>query len=272
MESGRLDRGDGVELAWRRQPGRGPVVVFLPGFASDMTGSKAETLAAFCAAHGQAMLRLDYSGHGASGGRFEDGTIGRWTADALAVIDALTEGQVLLVGSSMGGWIALNVALARPARIAALVGIAAAPDFTEALIWPALDPAQRAELTSRGVLPLPSEYGSPTPITRALIEDGRHHLRLSAPIPLHCPVRLLHGQQDRDVPWRTALTLAEWLEAEDVRVVLVKDGDHRLSRPADLALLCRTVGALLGGEDGGEALAIGGVAPAQAQRFLRSPA
>ncbi len=133
--TGRLDRGDGVELAWARHEGASPTVVFLPGFRSDMTGDKATALAAFCAERGQAMLRFDYSGHGASGGRFEDGTIGRWTDDALAVIDRQSEGPLILVGSSMGGWIALLAALARPDRVAALVGIAAAPDFTEALMW-----------------------------------------------------------------------------------------------------------------------------------------
>src|SRR5665213_1712054 len=136
--TGRLDRGDGIELAWSKLDGRGPTIVFLSGYGSDMTGDKATALAAFCADQGQAMLRFDYSGHGASGGRFEDGTIGIWSADTLAAIDRLTEGKLILVGSSMGGWIALLTALARPDRIAALVGIAAAPDFTEALMWPAL--------------------------------------------------------------------------------------------------------------------------------------
>ena len=148
-------------------------MVFLPGFRSDMTGDKATALAAFCAERGQAMLRFDYSGHGASGGRFEDGTIGRWTDDALAVIDRLTEGPLVLVGSSMGGWIALLAALARPDRVAALIGIAAAPDFTETLMWEAMTFEQRATLMRDGVLPRPSQYGEPYPITRALIEDGR---------------------------------------------------------------------------------------------------
>ena len=247
--TGRLDRGDGVELAWSKLDGRAPTLVFLPGFGSDMTGDKAAALAAFCTARGQSMLRFDYSGHGESGGRFEDGTIGVWTADTLAVIDRLTDGPLVLAGSSMGGWIALLAALARRDRIAALVGIAAAPDFTEALLWQALDFEQRAHLMQHGAIHLPSQYGDPTPITRALIEDGRNHLLLSAPIALDCPVRLLHGQADPDVPWQMALRIAEQLDSADVQVTLVKDGDHRLSRPADLALLCRTVGALLR-EDG----------------------
>jgi pimeloyl-ACP methyl ester carboxylesterase len=248
-QSGFLDRGDGVKLAYAHLPGRLPIVVFLPGFSSDMTGAKATALAAFCAARGQALLRLDYSGHGASGGAFTDGTIGRWTEDALCVIDRVTQGPLLLVGSSMGGWIALLVALARPNRIAALAGIAAAPDFTERLMWDAMTVEERHRLMREGVLTVPSPYGDPQRITRALIEEGRSHLLLGAPVPLACPVRLLHGQRDEDVPWELALRLAEQIEGEDVQVTLIKDGDHRLSRPADLALLSRTVATLLG-EDG----------------------
>lgn len=247
--AGRLDRGDGIALAWTRQEGDGPAVVFLPGFASDMRGGKATALAAACAAAGRAMVRFDYSGHGESGGAFADGTIGVWRGDALAVIDRLTAGPLVLVGSSMGGWIALLAALARPGRVAALVGVAAAPDFTESLMWDAMAPPERAALLRDGFLDVPSQYGPPTRVTRALIEEGRRHLLLGAPIPLACPVRLLHGQRDPDVPWETALRLADRLEAGDVRVTLLKDGDHRLSRPADLALLCRTVLAL-GREDG----------------------
>ena len=234
--TGRLDRGDGVELAFARHEGARPTVVFLPGFHSDMTGDKATALAGFCAGREQAMLRFDYSGHGASGGRFEDGTIGRWTDDALAVIDQQSEGPLILVGSSMGGWIALLVALARTDRIAALVGIAAAPDFTEAPMWSAMSFEQRAALMRDGVIHRPSQYGEPTPITRALIA-------------LDCPVRLLHGQDDPDVPWEMALRIAETVTSEDIQVTLVKDGDHRLSRPQDLALLRRTLAALLG-QDG----------------------
>jgi len=247
--TGRVDRGDGVELAWARQDGNSPAVVFLPGFRSDMTGDKATALAAFCAERGHAMLRFDYSGHGASGGRFEDGTVGRWTEDALTVIDRLTEGPLILVGSSMGGWIALLAALARPGRVAALIGIAAAPDFTERLMWQAMTAEQRLKLVRDGVFQRPSEYGEPYPITRALIDDGRTRQLLNAPIGLDCPVRLLHGQADADVPWRTALHIADRLRSRDVEVVLVKDGDHRLSRPQDLGLLRRTLAPLLG-QDG----------------------
>jgi pimeloyl-ACP methyl ester carboxylesterase len=244
--SGRTDRGDGVELAWTRRDGRGPTIVFLPGFNSDMAGIKATSLDAWCAARGRALLRLDYSGHGASGGAFADGTITRWRDDALCVIDRHSEGPLLLVGSSMGGWLGLLVALARPGRIAGLVGIAAAPDFTERLMWQSLAPAEQRALQATGQRLEPSQYGEPYVITYALIEDGRRHLLLDEPIPLACPVRLLHGQRDADVPWEHCLLLARQLAGEDVAVTLLKDGNHRLSRPSDIALLCRTVGALLG--------------------------
>ena len=243
--TGRLERGNGIELAWKRLDGRSPTIVFLPGFRSDMTGDKATALADFCADAGTAMLRLDYSGHGASSGAFTDGTIGIWTQDALAAIDALTTDPLVLVGSSMGGWIALLMALARPDRIAALIGIAAAPDFTQRLMWESMMPAERDTLEREGVLYAPSQYGDPTPITRALIQDGAHHLVLTGYIPIRCPVRLLHGQIDPDVPWELALQIAEQVETQDARVILIKDGDHRLSRPADLALLRQTVAPFL---------------------------
>lgn len=243
--TGRLDRGDGTELAWIRQEGRGPTIVFLHGFRSGMTGDKAAGLAAFAAERGNAMLRFDYSGHGASGGSFLDGTIGAWAADALAAIDQLTAGEIVLVGSSMGGWIALLTALARPERVRALIGIAAAPDFTQRLMWDSMAPMERLTLIRDGVLHMPSQYGDPTLITRRLIEEGRDHLVLTSPIPFTGKVRLLHGQADPDVPWELALRVAERVISDDVEIVLVKDGDHRLSRPRDLALLYRTIGALL---------------------------
>ncbi len=249
-ETGTLDRGDGVPLAWRRIAGSGAGVVFLGGFNSDMTGSKAEFLAGWCEARGTPFLRFDYSGHGTSGGRFVDGTIGRWAEDAAVVFDALAEGPQVLVGSSMGGWIALLLALRRPARVRALVGIAPAPDFTEDLMWAGFPPEVRAAIERDGMWHRPSEYGAPYPITRALIEDGRRHLLLRGPLPLTVPLRILQGQQDPDVPWEHALRLASCVAGGDVRVVLVKDGDHRLSRPQDLALLGETLGPLLR-EDGG---------------------
>ena len=259
--TGRLDRGDGTELAWIAQPGDGPTVVFLPGFRSDMTGDKATALAEFCAARGQALLRFDYSGHGASGGAFTDGTIGLWASDALTAIDRLTAGKLILIGSSMGGWIALLTALRRPERITAVIGIAAAPDFTDKLMWDAMTFEERARLNRDGILRVPSQYGEPTPVTRALIEDGRRHLLLDNPILLDCPIRLLHGQADPDVPWEMALRIAERATSNDVQILLIKDGDHRLSRPEDLALLQRTLAALLP-QDGGEAVSKTGVKPA----------
>jgi pimeloyl-ACP methyl ester carboxylesterase len=243
---GRSDRGDGINLAYAHTPGRAPTLVFLPGFMSDMTGDKATALESWCRAHGQACLRLDYSGHGKSGGRFEHGTIGIWTSDALHLIDRFAGDQYLLVGSSMGGWIALLAALARPARVAGLIGIAAAPDFTEDLMLPAMSATSRATLERDGLIRIPSQYGGEQIITKALIDDGAKHLLLQGSIPLACPVRLLHGQKDPDVPWRTALHLAGKLQTPDVQVILIKDGDHRLSRPQDIALLTRTAAALLG--------------------------
>jgi pimeloyl-ACP methyl ester carboxylesterase len=240
-----IDRGDGVALAYRLTTGRSPTLVFLPGFGSDLTGDKATRLDDLCAKLGHACLRLDYSGHGASGGAFEDGTIGRWTQDALFLIDRLTEGPLILVGSSMGGWIALLAAVARPGRLAGLIGIAAAPDFTELLIRPSLTGAQQHALARDGILRVPSAYGGEQIITRALLEDGRDHLVLGGPVPIACPVRLLHGQSDEEVPWETALRIAERVQSQDVRVTLIKDGTHRLSRPQDLALLTQTAGLLL---------------------------
>jgi pimeloyl-ACP methyl ester carboxylesterase len=236
-------------LAYRACEGKGPGVIFLGGFHSDMTGSKAAYLAEWCAARGRAYLRFDYSGHGASGGRFEDGSIGRWTVDAAAVLGELTEGPQILVGSSMGGWIALLLALRHPERVAGLIGIAAAPDFTEELMWAQFPEAVRDQIQRDGAWMRPSAYGGDYPITRALIEDGRKHLILSGPIALGQPIRLLHGQDDPDVPWQHSLRIAERITSQDVEVTLIKGGDHRLSTPENLALLGRTLGALLG-EDG----------------------
>lgn len=244
--TGRL-RHRGIEIAWSHLPGRAPTIVFLPGFKSDMAGSKAIHLRDWAMANGRAMLRLDYAGHGASGGLFEEGTIGGWAADARAVIAACVEGPVLLVGSSMGGWIALLLARVMPERVAALVGIAAAPDFTQTLLWDGLSEPERATLLADGYVERPSIYGEqPYRFTRALIDDGRAHSLLGAPISVQCPVRLLQGQRDCDVPWQTALRIVERVASMDVELVLIKDGDHRLSRPQDLALLSRTVAAILG--------------------------
>ena len=243
LEPSRLTRDDGSIIAYHRSEGKSPGVVFFPGFMSDMTGSKAVELERYCRARGQAFLRFDYTGHGQSSGAFVDGTIGAWTADALDVIDRLTTGPQVLVGSSMGGWIMLLAALARPERAAGLLGIAAAPDFTEDLIPHELTPAQRSELVTRGRVDVPSEYG-PEP-TQALMEDGRRHLVLRRPIAFDGPVRLIHGMRDPDVPWQTALRICQMMQSKDVEVTLVKDGDHRLSELEDLERLKRTLDELI---------------------------
>lgn len=243
---GTLTRPDGATIAYRglrrKAPSEGPGVMFFSGFRSDMTGAKAEALAVFCRERGIDFTRFDYQGHGVSSGRFEDGTIGRWKDDAVAVLDAVAEGPQVLVGSSMGGWMMLLAALARPERVAGLVGIASAPDFTERLIWEQLVDADRHTLLDTGVWHAPSCYDNdPYPITRTLIEEGRNHLLLSASIPLRCPVRLLHGMRDEDVSWHFSTTLAEKLESADVEVTLVKDAGHRMSEPSQLALLMKAV-------------------------------
>jgi pimeloyl-ACP methyl ester carboxylesterase len=252
-ESGiaQLQTDHGSVLAYRRRSASGdgakyPGIVFLTGFKSDMNGTKASALDDFCHARGLGFLRFDYSGHGASGGDFLEGTISRWFADALAAFDRLTAGPQILVGSSMGGWIMLLLALARPERIKGLVGLAPAPDFTETLIWWNLSDDARTRLLEDGKLEQPSDYSpEPTVITRALIEDGRKHLLLSRTIPVEAPVRLLHGLADRDVPHAVSLRLQTKLKAQDVVVHLIKDGDHRLSRPQDLARLSAAVEELL---------------------------
>ena len=244
--SGILAKADGATIAYRRLAGEPPGIVFLGGFRSDMEGTKATYLDGYCRARGRAYLRFDYFGHGASSGEFERGTIGRWREDALAVIDELTAGPQILVGSSMGGWIMLLAALARPQRVRALLGIAPAPDFTEAL-WQRLTAKQQQALRRDGGLTLPSEYDpAGYRYSHALFEDGRQYLVLTAPIPLACPVRLLHGMRDAAVPWRRSLELAERLDSRDVVVTLVKEGDHRLSAAPDLARLAATLDELAG--------------------------
>jgi len=240
-----LARPDGATIAYRRLAGASPGIIFLGGFRSDMTGTKALFLEDYCRNRGRGFLRFDYFGHGASSGDFSRGTIGRWREDAIAVVDSLTTGPQILVGSSMSGWIMLLAALARPGRVAALVGIAGAPDFTEELLWPRLTAAQRQTIMAEGRVVLPSDFDPAGYLyTRALIEDGQRYLLLGGPIPLDIPVRLLHGMRDESVPWQLSLRLAERLTGRDVAVTLVKDGDHRLSTPSDLALLAQTLDAL----------------------------
>jgi pimeloyl-ACP methyl ester carboxylesterase len=241
-----LERPGLPRLAYCATPGAAPGIVFLGGFGSDMTGTKATALEQAAIQRGQAFLRLDYRGHGQSQGRFVDGTIGDWFGDALAIFDAATAGPQILVGSSMGGWMALLLARARPDRAKAIVGIAAAPDFTTRLMSEELTDEQRETLLRDKVLYRPSDYGDPMPITLRLVEDGNNHLLLDRPVPFAGPVRLLHGQRDPDVPWQIALKVAAAMESNDVRVILVKDGDHRLSRPQDIALITETVEGLIG--------------------------
>ncbi len=243
----RLQRPDGNTVAFSRIEGRGPAVVFLGGFRSDMTGTKAVSLEAWARRTNRAFLRFDYLGHGQSSGRFEDGTIGRWLDDSLAAIDVLTAGNLVLVGSSMGGWLSLLVARARPERLAGLVLIAAAPDFTERMLLKGLSPEDRIALERDGRLERPSQYSpEPSVFTWRLIEEGRHHLLLDEPLNVPCPVRLLHGQSDPDVPWEYSLQIAKHLKAPEVIVTLIKGGDHRLSAPADIARLISTVEELAG--------------------------
>lgn len=245
-QSGFLKRPDGNTIAYDLVPGAGPTVVFLHGLNSDRRGTKAAALAHHCAERRSGFVAFDMFGHGQSSGAFEAGSISRWVDDTLAVIDALAEGPLILVGSSMGGFVMVRAALARPARLAGLIGVAAAPDFTEDLIWAGLSPAQRAALAREGAVEMPSEYAEqPYRISRLLIEDGRRNLVLRAPIPISCPVRLLHGQNDASVPWQVSLTLAEKISGGDVETILIKDGDHRLSRPGDLARLTAVLDDLI---------------------------
>ena len=235
--NGFLGRPNGERLAWRKVAGTGPTVVWLGGFKSDMAGTKAQAIAEWAEARGRAYVRFDYFGHGESSGDFSHGTITRWRADALAVLDELAGGQVVLVGSSMGGWLACLVAAVRAERVKALVLIAPAPDFTEKLMAPQMTAADRAALAETGVWMRPSDYGDPYPISRELLEDGARWSIRPGPVPVACPVRILQGGADPDVPWRHALELANEIRSEDVVFSLIKDGDHRLSRPQDLARL-----------------------------------
>lgn len=240
-----LIRPDGTRLVYNRlapQAGHSaPGLVFLCGFGSDMEGSKALYLEALARERGQGFIRFDYSGHGLSDGDFRDGTISRWAEDSLAVIDALTEGPQILIGSSMGGWLMLLAALARPERIAGLIGIAAAPDFTKRLQWPKLTPEQQARVMEQGFVQVPSNYEDDYIFTRALFEDGADNLLLEADIDLDLPVILLQGQQDVDVPEETAFEIARRLRSGDVTIELVKAADHRFSGPEELKRLARAV-------------------------------
>lgn len=234
---------NGSRIAYHHHAGDGAGVMFLGGFKSDMQGGKATMLEGFCRARNIPFTRMDYGGHGESDGKFEDGTIGEWLSHAAAIFDHTTSGQTVVVGSSMGGWMMLLLALSRPKEVAGLVGIASAPDFTENLIWKEFTEAQQQEMADNGCVMLPNcmPGESDYPITRQLIEEGRSHLLLGSTVNIHCPTHLLHGMQDPDVPWQLSVELAEKMARRDVAITLVKDGDHRMSTPANLALLCQTV-------------------------------
>ena len=241
-----LTTPQGRRIAYHHTAGAAPGVVFLGGFRSDMGGTKAVHLQAWAERTGRAFLRFDYSGHGESAGEFLDGAIGDWAEDAVAAISALTQGPQVLVGSSMGGWMSLLVARALPGRVAGLVGIAAAPDFTEDSMWAGFSAAQRADLAARGRVDLPSDYSDdPYVITRRLIEDGRQHLVLRDPMPLPFPVRLLQGTADTDVPPSVALRLLDHADSPDLRLTLVKGADHRFSTPECLALIEAAIAEVL---------------------------
>jgi pimeloyl-ACP methyl ester carboxylesterase len=248
-----LSVGEGAKsrrLAYRLRPGRGPAIVWLGGFRSDMASTKAAALDQWGADANRAVLRFDYSGHGESGGRFEDATLSQWLEDSLAVIDALVRDPPVLVGSSMGGWIALLAARVlaqrQPARrVAGLVLIAPAVDFTQELMWQAFPPEVQQQIETQGVWLRPNAYGDePYPITRALIEDGRQHLLLDGPIRSFAPVHVLQGMDDPDVPWQHAMRLIAHLPGDETMITLIKDGDHRLSRPQDIDRLLEAVATI----------------------------
>jgi pimeloyl-ACP methyl ester carboxylesterase len=245
-----VGEGDGRRrIAVRARTGGSPGLIWLGGFNSDMKGTKALALDAWAAEHGRGCIRFDYSGHGESGGAFIDGTIGRWLEESVAVFRQFCRGPQVVIGSSMGGWMALLLAreiakrAADHASLAGLVLIAPAPDFTEQLMWNGLSPEIREEIQTKGVWMRPSQYGdgAPYPITRALIEEGRNHLLLGGAIEVGCPVRILQGARDPDVPWQHAFALAHRLPAEDVVLTMIQDGDHRLSRPQDIARIIAAV-------------------------------
>ena len=234
---------DGRRIAYRFSPGTGPALVFLPGYMSDMAGGKASAVLEWATASGRACLLLDYSGCGESPGDFADGTLSRWKDEVTALVDALELDRVVLIGSSMGGWLMLLAGLALGERLAALVGIAPAPDFTE---W-GVAQMDKALLADGQTIWEDNPYGpEPTPTHPGFWADGQMNLLLDGEIAIDCPVRLLHGQRDPDVPWEISLQLAEKLRSADVQVTLIKDGDHRLSREADIALLLRTVADVAG--------------------------
>ncbi|MGC6517785.1 MAG: alpha/beta hydrolase [Candidatus Puniceispirillaceae bacterium] len=246
MKTDYLDINDEIRLAYQKLDGNGPTVVFLAGHGSDMFGSKAEALACYCEKTGQAFVRFDYQGHGLSSGDMMDGTISAWTQDALAIVDMLTTGPILLVGSSLGGWIMLAVAKARASRVMGCIGIAAAPDFTERLIWQSLRPDQQEEMAATGQIALPNPYADEDVIyPYQLITDGRQNLLLDKELPIMCPVILHQGMADHEVPWQTACDIAQAVSSPDVTIHLRKDSGHRFSSESEIAQIIDSVKIML---------------------------
>ncbi len=230
--------GPNGRIAYRQRSGEGPGILWLGGFRSDMLGTKANFLDHWACEHKRAFTRFDYTGHGESDGRFDSGSIGAWLEDTTALFDAIFDGPQILIGSSMGAWIAALLALRRPDRISGIVFIAPAPDFTRRLMWPSFTEEQRQKILNEGRLEQPSDYSAePEVITKKLIEDGDNHLIMDQPIAIKCPVRILQGMCDDAVPWRHALDFADLIESNDLEVTLTKTGDHRLSTPEDLTRL-----------------------------------
>ena len=244
-----LRRSSGASIAYHMIPRSSsnslPGIIFLTGFMSDMNGQKALAVESFARENGHSFVRFDYFGHGSSSGDFADGHPGIWTADSLAVLDELTDGPQILVGSSMGGWMMLLTAIARPERVVGLVGVATAPDFTEDLLKNELTDIQVAEIKDKGFVVCPSNYEDDYIFTKALFDEGNKHLVLRGEIPIDCPVRLLHGLDDDVVPWQTALTIQNKLRGTDVEIILAKNGDHRLSSESDLLRLIETLAILI---------------------------
>lgn len=242
-----LHRINGATIAYHHTPGLIPGVIFCTGFKSDMQGGKALALEAWCRGRGRQFTRFDYQGHGESSGDFEEGTIGQWRDDALSVLDEVTNGPQIIVGSSMGAWMMLLISLARPERIAGLLGLAPAPDFTEHMRSVALSGAQLASLSSQGYCDIHTQYDDCQPyrIRQTLLDEGGNHLLLHAEIPIEVPVRLIHGLQDPDVPWQRSMDIMDKLRSTDVEVQLIKSGQHRLSEPEDLQRMLRTLDGLI---------------------------
>lgn len=240
-----LDTKSGYRLAYNAVQGKGPTVIWCGGLKSDMEGSKALHLQNWAEQTGHAYIRFDYFGHGESGGEFTQGTISRWSDDILQIIDALVDGPVILVGSSMGGWVSLLAAIARPETVKSLILINPAPDFTEKLILPEWSAAQRAAMDKDGVVYVPSDYGEPYAYSKALMDDGRKRQILDAPIPFDGSVRILQGMDDSVVPWQYSRKIMDVISSPDARYTLVKDGDHSLSRELDLALLTLTLNDII---------------------------